>query len=101
MSTSHMSVDGRPLSVLIISQYFSPENFGVNAIVAELQQRGHNVTVLTGMPNYPSGDFVGGYGGWKVRRETWNGAAVIRIPIIARGQDSRLQLALNYLSYAI
>ena len=96
-----MGVEGRPLSVLIVCQYFSPENFGVNAIVAELQQRGHSVTVLTGMPNYPSGVFVEGYGGWKVRRETWNGAMVIRVPIIARGRSSRLKLALNYLSYAI
>ena len=96
-----MGVEGRPLSVLVVCQYFSPENFGVNAIVAELQQRGHSVTVLTGMPNYPSGVFVDGYGGWKVRRETWNGAIVIRVPIIARGRSSRLKLALNYLSYAI
>jgi hypothetical protein len=51
---------------------FSPENFGVNTIVAELQRRGHKVTVLTGMPNYPLGVFVDGYGGWKVR-ESWNG----------------------------
>ena len=96
-----MGVEGRPLSILIVCQYFSPENFGVNAIVAELQQRGHSVTVLTGMPNYPSGVFVDGYGGWKVRRESWNGAMVIRVPIIARGRSSRLKLALNYLSYAI
>jgi colanic acid biosynthesis glycosyl transferase WcaI len=96
-----MGIPGRPLSVLIICQYFSPENFGVNAVVAELQERGHNVTVLTGMPNYPLGVFVDGYGGWKVRFETWNGATVIRVPIIARGQNSRLRLALNYLSYAI
>ena len=91
----------RPLSVLVISQYFFPEIFGVNDIVAELQQRGHVVTVLTGMPNYPSGVFANGYGGWKVRRETWNNASVVRIPILARGRNSRLRLALNYLSYAI
>ena len=96
-----MGTKNRPLSVLIVSQYFSPEIFGVNALVAELQERGHNVTVLTGMPNYPSGVFADGYGGWKVQRETWKGASVIRIPILARGQNSRLRLALNYLSYAV
>lgn len=92
---------GRPLSVLVISQYFSPEIFGVNDIVAELQGRGHVVTVLTGMPNYPSGVFASGYGGWKVRRETWKNASVVRVPIMARGQDSRFSLALNYISFAI
>jgi colanic acid biosynthesis glycosyl transferase WcaI len=96
-----MAVEGRSLSVLVVSQYFSPENFGVNAVVAELQEHGHSVTVLTGMPNYPSGVFVHGYGGWKVHRETWKNASIIRIPIFARGQNSRLRLALNYLSFAI
>lgn len=96
-----MGTKDRPLSVLIVSQYFSPEAFGVNSLVAELQERGHSVTVLTGMPNYPSGVFVDGYGGWKVHRETWNNASIIRIPIFARGQNSRLRLALNYLSFAV
>lgn len=89
------------LSVLVVSQYFSPEAFGVNSLVAELQERGHSVTVLTGMPNYPSGTFVKGYGGFKVRRETWNNASIIRIPIISRGKSSRIRLAINYLSFAI
>jgi colanic acid biosynthesis glycosyl transferase WcaI len=96
-----MAVEGRSLSVLVVSQYFSPENFGVNALVAELQERGHSVTVLTGMPNYPSGVFVDGYGGWKVHCESWKNASVIRIPIFARGQNSRLRLMMNYLSFAI
>jgi colanic acid biosynthesis glycosyl transferase WcaI len=96
-----MGTKDRPLSLLIVSQYFSPEAFGINSLVAELQERGHSVTVLTGMPNYPSGVFVDGYGGWKVHRETWKNASVIRIPIFARGQNSRLRLALNYLSFAV
>ena len=96
-----MGIEGRQISVLVVSQYFSPEAFGVNALVAELQERGHSVTVLTGMPNYPSGVFADGYGGWKVQRETWKNASVIRIPIFARGQNSRFRLAMNYLSFAI
>ena len=76
-----MPLKGRSLSVLVVSQYFSPEAFGVNALVAELQERGHNVTVLTGMPNYPSGAFFDGYGGWKVHRETWKNASVICVPL--------------------
>jgi glycosyltransferase involved in cell wall biosynthesis len=96
-----MGMKNRSLSVLIVSQYFFPESFGLNALVAELQARGHKITVLTGMPNYPSGSFAEGYGGWKIRRETWKGVTVIRVPILARGQNSRLRLALNYLSYAV
>ena len=44
-----------PLRILIVTQYFWPENFRVNDLVAELAARGHEVTVLTGIPNYPGG----------------------------------------------
>jgi colanic acid biosynthesis glycosyl transferase WcaI len=90
----------RPLSILVFCQYFFPENFGVNAIAVDLASRGHRVTVLTGMPNYPSGTFAPGYGGCKVRRETYQGVQVIRVPLVARSKNSRIRLALNYLSYA-
>ncbi len=97
-----MVIEGQPLSVLVVSQYFSPEAFGVNALVAELQERGHSVTVLTGMPNYPSGTFADG-----LRRlesataKLGRTRALFRIPLFARGQNSRLRLAMNYLSFAI
>ncbi|SDJ71793.1 MULTISPECIES: glycosyltransferase family 4 protein [Bradyrhizobium] len=96
-----MDETGRPLSIVIFCQYFFPENFGINTVAADLASRGHQVTVLTGMPNYPSGRFASGYGGWKVRREIYRGVRVVRVPIIARGQNSQVRLALNYLSYAI
>ena len=41
--------------ILIISQYFWPENFRINDVVKYLKNNGHHVTVLTGYPNYPSG----------------------------------------------
>ena len=50
------------LRVLVVTQYFWPENFRINDLVASLVERGHEVTVLTGQPNYPSGDFHPGYG---------------------------------------
>jgi colanic acid biosynthesis glycosyl transferase WcaI len=89
------------VKIWIISQYFYPENFAINQIAAELCKRGHDVTVLSGMPNYPSGRFAPGYGGWRIRRETYHGVSVIRVPMIARGRGTRRMLALNYLSYAL
>lgn len=89
------------MRVLIISQYFHPENFNINHIASDLVRKGHDVTVLTGMPNYPSGQFAEGYGGWRTRRENYSGVSVIRVPIVARGRDSKLGLFFNYLSYAV
>lgn len=43
------------MKILIVSQYFWPENFRVNDLVKELISRQHQVTVLTGIPNYPVG----------------------------------------------
>ena len=89
------------MRILIVSQYFFPENFGINEIAYDLVDRGHKVTVLTGMPNYPAGRIQAGYGGLRVRRETIRGVPVVRVPILPRGQGSFVSLALNYLSFAI
>ena len=43
------------MRVLIISQYFWPENFRINDLVLELEKKGHEITLLTGIPNYPDG----------------------------------------------
>jgi glycosyltransferase involved in cell wall biosynthesis len=88
------------LRLLIVSQYFWPENFRVNELAAGLAERGHDVVVLTGQPNYPSGRFAPGYGWFGRRRETYRGAAVVRVPLVARGGGGAVRLALNYLSFA-
>ena len=48
-------------SVLIISQYFYPEQFRINDLAIEMKNRGYEVTVLTGLPNYPKGEYFKGY----------------------------------------
>ena len=45
------------MKILIVTQYFYPENFKSNDMAFELVRRGHDVTVLTGIPNYPHGRF--------------------------------------------
>ena len=84
----------------MVSQYFWPENFRINDVVAGLIERGHEVTVLTGQPNYPAGRFFPGYGWFKRTRERYLGAEIIRIPLLPRGKGGGVRLALNYLSFA-
>ena len=86
--------------ILVVSQYFYPENFRINDICAEWVKKGYKVTVVTGIPNYPQGKFYKGYGWFKRRKETWNGVDIIRIPLISRGKSS-IRLALNYFSFVI
>lgn len=90
--------------ILLISQYFYPEAFRVNDMAAEWVKRGYKVTVLTGIPNYPTGKFFDGYGYKHKRRETWNGVDIIRIPLIPRGNSKNKFLnatgmSANYLSF--
>lgn len=89
------------MRVLVLTQYFWPESFRINDVVAGLVERGHAVTVYTGMPNYPAGKFFDGYGWRGPRRETYQGAEVRRVPLVPRGAGGGARLALNYLSHAL
>ena len=55
--------------LLIISQYFYPEQFRINDLCKEWVKRGYDVTVVTGIPNYPAGKFFKGYSWIKKRKE--------------------------------
>ena len=88
------------MKVLLVTQYFYPENFKSNDIAIELTKRGHEVTVLTGLPNYPEGEIYENYGFFKNKEENFHGANVIRAWLIPRGKGGGLRLFLNYFSWA-
>lgn len=78
--------------------HFYPVQFRINDIALELIEKGYQVTVVTGIPNYPGAKFTKGYGYFKKRRENYQGINIIRLPIIPRGNNS-LSLILNYFSF--
>lgn len=88
------------MRILVISQYFWPENFRVNDLVKELVCREHQVTVLTGIPNYPEGKVFDAYRDQPDAFTRYQGAQVVRVPILARGKGG-LRLTLNYLSFVL
>ncbi|MDA7656719.1 glycosyltransferase family 4 protein [bacterium] len=88
------------MRILIVTQYFYPENFKSNDLAFELQKRNHNVSVLTGLPNYPEGKIYKNYGFFKKRKETINGVKVYRSLIVPRGNGSGIRLFINYYSFA-
>lgn len=87
--------------ILFVCQYFYPETFRGNDIAFHLAEEGHDVHVLTGIPNYPKGKFFPGYGVFKKRHEVINGVRVTHLPIVPRGEDNKIMLMLNYFSYLI
>lgn len=88
------------MRILIVSQYFWPENFRINDLVEELAGRGHDVTVLTGKPNYPEGHIFPSYRADPKAYRRFGDVPVIRVPIMPRGSSS-VRLVLNYLSFAL
>ena len=89
------------MKILIVSQYFWPEQFRINDLALSLRGRGHAVSVLTGMPNYPEGRIFDGYAWWHRRRDEYQGVRVYRVPLFLRRQGRGWQLALNYLSFVM
>ena len=86
------------MNILIISQYFWPENFKINDVAKGLVAKGYNVSVLTGLPNYPKGKIFEGYSFPKNKKENYDGITIYRSPVIPRGSGSGVRLFFNYFS---
>ncbi len=89
------------MKILVVTQFFEPENFRINDLIAELSNRDNDVTVLTGLPNYPGGSIHEGFSYRSVGKSFKNNIKIIRVPIVPRFSSSKIQLAINYLSFAI
>ena len=88
------------MKILVISQYFWPENFRINDLAEELYKRGHEITVLTGVPNYPEGKIFQSYLDNKKYFNEFHGIEVIRVPMLSRG-NTKLSLFFNYLTFML
>lgn len=86
--------------ILVICQYYKPEPFRISDICEEMVQRGHEVQVVTGYPNYPEGILYDGYGKGKHIDEVINGVKVHRCFTIPR-ETGIAKRMMNYYSYAI
>lgn len=87
------------MKILIVCQYYWPEQFLINEIAPQLVKHGHEVTVLTGLPNYPTGIVPDEYKNGK-RDEIIDGVRVIRTYEKGRGKG-KVDMILNYLSYMV
>ena len=89
------------MRVLIVTEHFWPETFRVTDLAVALTTRGHDVEVITAMPNYPAGRYFDGYTLRGPYREDVQGVTVRRVPVVPRGSGRAWRLALNYASYAV
>lgn len=88
------------MKVLLVTQYFYPENFKSNDLAFELVKRGYKVDALVGIPNYPEGKYFEGYGIFKKRHEVVNGVNIYRCFQTPRGRGG-WRLPINYFSFVV
>lgn len=86
------------MKILVVGQFFYPDNFRINDIVKNLVELGNDVTMVTGLPDYETGYIPNEYRFFRKRKEKYHGASVIRLPIIQR-RSGALFRALNYVSF--
>lgn len=86
------------MKILVICQHYWPENFRVTEICEALVERGHQVTALVGLPNYPTGIIPEEYRHFKNRHQVRNGVEIKRCFEIGR-RPGKVGLAINYVSY--
>jgi len=88
------------LRILITAQYFYPDDFRINDIACALANRGHQVTVLTGLSDYTTGTVPKRYTWFKNWDEWYHGVQIIRTPVIARRTGAFFRM-LNYISFLV
>ena len=89
------------MKILVVTQYFWPESFKINDICLGLKKRGHEVDVLTGLPNVPDGKYHEGYSFWKKGGpKEYKGIKLNRVRILQR-HNNFINLSLNCASYAV
>ena len=86
------------MNILVVTQYFWPENFKVNDVVKFLLSKNHTVDVLTAEPNYPDGKLFNKYKENKRNFINYHGASVYRVPIYLR-RNSSPRLIRSYRSF--
>lgn len=89
------------MKILVVCQHYWPENFRINDIVEGFIERGHQVDVLCGQPNYPAGEFFEGYDSHTVKEEKHGEVTVYRTFEIKRGSNSNLRIFLNYSTFPL
>ncbi|MEW6278764.1 MAG: glycosyltransferase family 4 protein [Candidatus Eremiobacterota bacterium] len=91
------------IRVAFLTEWFDPEpgcNHGLT-LAKWMVQRGYDVQVLTGIPNYPGGKFYPGYRLRPFQWERMEGIPVLRVPLFPSHDTSASKRVLTYGSFAL
>lgn len=90
------------IKVLLITQWFDPEPTFKGLLFAKaLVEKGFEVEVLTGFPNYPAGKIYDSFKIKLIDKKIIDGVTITRVPLYPSHNNSVIKRAFNYLSYAL
>ncbi|MBV4431914.1 glycosyltransferase family 4 protein [Clostridium tyrobutyricum] len=91
------------MKILFLTQYCPPEVGAPQNRIFEFAKRlkkfGHEITILTAMPNYPKGEIFDKYKGKKLVIEEIDDIRIIRTSIYATKEKGFIKRLRNYLSF--
>jgi len=87
-------------NVLIITERFHPEDFGINDLAQAWQAKGYEVAVLTQAPSYPFDKVYEGYKNKLFQIEKWKGIKIYRVFSLMGYKKGVILKVLNYLCFA-
>lgn len=90
------------MRILIICQWYLPEPAHIiHELAQTLADSGHDITALTGFPNYPTGKIYPGYKLRPWQKEKIDDVQVVRVPLYPEHSRSGILRALYYISFAL
>lgn len=93
------------MKIVILTQCYPPEVGGAQVLLScfasELRQQGHDVRVVTAMPNYPTGRIFDGYRMRLIVRETRNDIPLFRTWVFPSQSASLIPRLTSYLSFCL
>ncbi len=87
--------------ILIVTEYFYPEEFKINEIALEWKAKGYEVDILTQNPTYPYGKIYQNFINSWYSKESWNGINIYRVKAVTGYKDSLFKKLLKYFTFMI
>ena len=87
--------------ILIVTEYFYPEEFKINDVALDWKNKGYDVDVLTMVPTYPVSEVFDGYENKWYQKNVWNGIDIYRVKAVTGYKTSLLKKLLKYFAFMI
>lgn len=92
---------GMNKKILIVTEYFYPEEFKINEVAMAWKQKGHEVDILTQNPTYPFGQTFDGFKNKWYSEDRYNGIKIYRVKAVIGYKKSLFKKLLKYFTFMI